>query len=60
MSFSDYLATRIDIKKKKLVKHNSKDRRIGDQDNLGEEREGEDYIVFSWQVLEIRYKDKFT
>lgn len=62
LRFSDYFASWIEIKKKKWVKYNSKDLRIGDQDNLlGElmqERTGEDYIAFGWQELKIKYKDK--
>lgn len=61
LGFSDYFASRIEIKKKKWVKYNSKDLRTGDQDNLlgllMEEKKG-DYITFSWQELKIKYKDE--
>lgn len=62
LRFSGYLASKSEIKKKKWVKHNSKDLRMDDQEHLlgqlVEERQGEDDIAFSWQVLKIKSKDK--
>lgn len=54
------MASKSEIKKKKYIKLNSKHLRVGDHENLvgelTEEREGEECIVFSWQVLKIKHK----
>lgn len=58
LRLNDYVASKNEIKKKKWVKHSSKDWRIGDQENLlgelMEGMEGEDHIAFSWQTLKIK------
>lgn len=62
LRFNDHLSPKSEVKKKKWVKHNSQDLRIGNRENLlGEllkEREGEDYIAFSWLALKINCKSK--